>query len=114
MCIRDRYYGVGGPQPVSFANYLPPITFDLLRAGVDLGYNIIDLNGAKHVGFGLGQLFANNGVRVSPAEAFLKPAIHRRNLHIALNTTVTKINLEGKKAVSVDVITCLLYTSRCV
>ena len=42
--LDEGYYGVGGPQPVSFANYLPPITFDLLRAGVELGYNIIDLS----------------------------------------------------------------------
>lgn len=41
----------------------------------------------------IAQMTSKNGVRYSAARAYLRPAQNRPNLHILLNTTVSKILL---------------------
>ncbi|XP_014664301.1 PREDICTED: glucose dehydrogenase [FAD, quinone]-like [Priapulus caudatus] len=50
------------------------------------------------------QANTKDGKRWSTAEAYLRPAMHRSNLDIAINTHVTKINFDGKKATGVTFI----------
>lgn len=54
----------------------------------------------------IAQMTSKNGVRYSTARAFLRPAAERSNLHILLNSTVTKvlINPSSKAANGVEVI----------
>lgn len=65
-----------------------------------------DLNGANSTGFMIAQMTSKNGVRMSTARAFLRPAQNRPNLHILLNTTVSKILLhpQTKSAHGVETI----------
>lgn len=49
---------------------------------------------------------SKNGIRYSSARAFLRPASKRPNLHVLLNTTVTKIlvNPKTKSVIGVEII----------
>ena len=63
----------------------------------------MDLNGRNHTGFAMPQTNSRYGVRYSTARAFLRPAKHRKNLHIMLNSTVTKIIFnQEKEAIGVE------------
>lgn len=65
-----------------------------------------DLNGGNTTGFMIAQMTSRNGIRMSSARAFLRPARNRPNLHILLNTTVSKVlvNPVSKTAHGVEVI----------
>lgn len=62
-----------------------------LKAGRELGYRPTDCNAARQTGFMLPHGFIRRGARCSNAKAFLRPARHRPNLHVALDTFVTKV-----------------------
>lgn len=56
------------------------------------------------VGFSVTQAFVYNGVRWSTAQAYLRPAMDRANLDVAVNTPVAKVLVEGYQATGVRVI----------
>ncbi|MBH5396277.1 GMC family oxidoreductase N-terminal domain-containing protein [Bradyrhizobium sp. CNPSo 4010] len=60
-----------------------------------------DYNNGEQEGFGYFQATIKNGQRWSAARAFLDPARGRPNLHIETNALVSRILLEGKRAVGV-------------
>lgn len=91
------YHGVGGPLPVGQFPYHPPLSHAILQAGLELGYQVRDLNGALHTGFAIAQTTSKNGSRYSMARAFLRPAKDRANLHVMLNATVTRVLIDSKK-----------------
>lgn len=62
----------------------------------------MDINGNNHTGFAIAQCTTFKGKRLSTARAFLRPARNRKNLHIMLNTTATRIIFNGKTAVGVE------------
>lgn len=98
----DKYHGVGGYLNVeeyrSWSDFGDTV---LLKAAKEIGYPIVaDINADKTLGiFGL-QATIKDGVRNSPAVAFLTPAKDRNNLHVVKNALVTKIlfDTKGKKA----------------
>ncbi|KAL7292804.1 glucose dehydrogenase [FAD, quinone] [Trichogramma pretiosum] len=97
------YHGVGGPLTVTQFPYHPPLSHALLQAGKEMGYETVDLNGRTHTGFAIAQTTSRNGSRLSTARAFLRPARNRRNLHVMLNSTATRILFDrNKKAVGVE------------
>ncbi|KAK9497893.1 hypothetical protein O3M35_003797 [Rhynocoris fuscipes] len=100
------YHGVGGLLTVTQFPYHAPLAHAILQAGMEIGYPIRDLNGASHTGFAIAQTTSRNGSRLSTAKAFLRPAKDRPNLHIMLNTTVTRIliNETSKEAYGVEII----------
>nr|CAD7425103.1 unnamed protein product [Timema monikensis] len=100
------YHGVGGYMTVTQFPYHPPLSQALLQAGREMGYQVRDLNGAIHTGFAIAQTTSRNGSRLSLAKAFLRPVKHRSNLHIMLNTTVTRvlINETTKEAYGVEIL----------
>ncbi|XP_057658303.1 glucose dehydrogenase [FAD, quinone] isoform X2 [Diorhabda carinulata] len=100
------YHSKGGLLSVSQFPYHPPLSKSILKAAQELGYPIRDLNGRYHTGFNIAQTTNRNGSRLSTAKAFLRPFIQRSNLHILLNTTVTKvlINSTSKQAYGVEIL----------
>lgn len=54
----------------------------------------------------IAQMTAKNGIRMSSSRAFIRPAQDRPNLHILLNTTVTKVLVhpKSKNAQGVEVV----------
>uniref|UniRef100_A0A182J274 Glucose-methanol-choline oxidoreductase N-terminal domain-containing protein n=1 Tax=Anopheles atroparvus TaxID=41427 RepID=A0A182J274_ANOAO len=89
--VDSKYHSTGGMLPVGRFPYNPPFSYSVLKAGEQLGYQVQDLNGANTTGFMIAQMTNKNGIRFSSARAFLRPAVNRENLHIMLNTTVTKV-----------------------
>ena len=61
-----------------------------------------DYNGQQQEGAGIIQSTIKDGKRASGAAAFLKPVLGRKNLKALTKAQVTKINFEGKKAISVS------------
>src|SRR5260370_26312476 len=60
-----------------------------------------DYNNGQQEGFGYYQVTMKNGKRQSTARAFLDPARNRPNLKIETDALVSRILLDGKRAVGV-------------
>ncbi|KAI5642222.1 GMC oxidoreductase domain-containing protein [Phthorimaea operculella] len=103
--VDQEYRAQGGPLTVSQFPYHPPLSYSIVKAGEELGYQSRDLNGEQHTGFSIAQTTNRNGSRLSVARAFLRPAKNRSNLHVMLNATVTKIliNQTTRQAYAVEV-----------
>ncbi|XP_036334521.1 glucose dehydrogenase [FAD, quinone]-like, partial [Rhagoletis pomonella] len=88
------FHATGGPLPVSFFPYTPPLSYAILEAGAQMGYGIHNLNGDNATGFMQTQMASRDGIRFSAARAFLRPARNRNNLHILLKTTASRVLFE--------------------
>lgn len=82
---------LGGLWTVQDSPYNTPIGPAFLQAGEEMGYDIVDVNGAQQTGFGFYQFNMRRGSRSSTAKSFLRPARLRPNLHVALFSHVTKV-----------------------
>lgn len=85
------YHGMDGYLDVQYAKYKTELVNAFINAGKEIGYENTDPNGDSLLGFGRAQATMRNGRRCSAAKAFLRPIIHRRNLHISMKSRVTKI-----------------------
>ncbi|WP_439153761.1 GMC family oxidoreductase [Yoonia sp.] len=98
----DEFHGDSGPLAVSNMRIQRPICDAWVAAAQTAGYPFNpDYNGADQEGVGYFQLTTKNGRRCSAAVAYLKPVRDRENLQIVTKAQVNKINIEGKRAVSV-------------
>jgi choline dehydrogenase-like flavoprotein len=99
----DDYHSYGGPLGVSMPVATLPICDAYLRAAQELGipYNH-DFNGARQAGVGFYQLTQRDRRRSSAAMAYLKPIRDRTNLTVRLGALVTRVVLEGRRAVGVE------------
>ena len=61
-----------------------------------------DFNGATQEGVGMYQITTRNGFRMSAAKAYLHPALARTNCNIELNSQVTRILFDNKKATGAE------------
>ncbi|KAH9377510.1 hypothetical protein HPB48_013021 [Haemaphysalis longicornis] len=98
-------YGVGGELTVSSPASHTPLAQAFLEAGKELGYDILDYNGGRQIGFSPFQTTIRNGSRWSTASAFLRPVAGpagRKNLHISLHSTANRVLFEGQRAVGVE------------
>ena len=95
-------HGAGGLLDVSDIKEQGTICDAMVRAGMEIGlpYND-DINSGEQEGIGPHQATIRNGRRASTAQAYLKPARQRPNLHIQPNATAYKVMFKGKKAVGV-------------
>ena len=101
---KSKYHHKGGPINVSYSNAtkLPEI---FIEAGKELGYKEVDYNAKEQEGFANQQSCISNGARINTFDTMLRPAMTRENLHVTVNTHVTKINFnDNNRAVSVDFI----------
>lgn len=63
-----------------------------MTAAKEVGLGVSeDLVGPNITGFTVAQTISKNGVRLSAARAYLWPNRKRKNLHVAMNATATKI-----------------------
>ena len=100
----DAYRAQGGPLAVNVGNNMQnPLYRVFIKAGIEAGYPATDdYNGYMQEGFGPMQMTVKNGIRCSTANAYIKPAKHRKNLCIQTHCHVNRIVLEGKKAIGVE------------
>ena len=99
----DEFHGDQGPLSVSNMRIQRPITDAWVAAAQAEGYPFNpDYNGATQEGVGFFQLTSKNGRRCSAAVAYLNPARPRPNLTIVTHAQVTRVLLEGRRAVGVE------------
>lgn len=100
--LDKNYRGNEGELPITHAATQTPLVPTFLKAGQELGYPIVDYNAAEQTGFSAIQATILNGRRQSAAKSFIDP-IHkeRSNLHISLESHVTQVLFEQKRAVGV-------------
>lgn len=92
--VRTPYHSAGGYLTVSEAPYKTPLAEAFTLAVQEMGYGVHDINGKHQTGFMVPQGTIRNGSRCSTAKAFLRPARIRKNLHVMLNTMVTRIIID--------------------
>jgi choline dehydrogenase-like flavoprotein len=98
----NEHHGVGGEVTVSNLRQNNPMCDVLLKAGEEVGLpHNKDFNDGDQFGLGYYHVTQRDGQRCSAAKAFLHPVSNRPNLEIISNAHVTKVNVEGKKAVGV-------------
>ena len=101
--FHDDYHGSGGPLGVSDPVRPLPISAAFLRAAQQAGlpYNP-DFNGRAQEGCGYYQVTNRDARRCSAVEAFLRPAMARRNLTVRTRALATRVVIENGRAVGVD------------
>ena len=83
--------------------YREPLYEAYVEAGKQAGYAFTeDYNGAENEGFTWIQSTMVNGRRCSAAVAYLKPAMARPNVTVEMKAMVTRVLLEGDKAVGIE------------
>jgi choline dehydrogenase-like flavoprotein len=98
----DQYRGTEGPQHVSEVRANYSLTDTWIRAAVEAGIpRSPDLNGADAEGVDRVQVSQRNGWRHSSATAYLSNAAKRKSLRIELKAEVTRILIDGNRAVGV-------------
>jgi choline dehydrogenase len=99
-----EYRGVGGPVRISDVSaQVHPLCERFLKACDRLGIvRTLDFNGAHPEGAGLWEVTIKDGVRVSTANAYLKPARSRRNLEVLTRAHATRVLFEGRRATGVE------------
>jgi choline dehydrogenase-like flavoprotein len=90
---KSNYHGTGGFLTVQESPWHTPLVAAFVEAGTELGYENRDINGAQQTGFMIAQGTIRRGSRCSTAKAFLRPVRLRKNLHVAMNAHVTKVQI---------------------
>ena len=100
------YHGSYGPIHISSMRGQTHPICDVFMAGCEeLGYpRSDDFNGAQFEGAGIYDLNTAYGKRCSSSAAYLRPALHRRNLHIERHALVERVLVDGEhRAIGVRV-----------
>ena len=97
------YRGSDGPLSVRFSTFNEPLVDAYTEAAKDAGLQWNDdLNGPDNEGIGRNQNTIRNGRRCSAAVAYLRPAMARANLTVEVNALVSRVLIEGGRAVGVE------------
>ncbi|QEE43154.1 GMC family oxidoreductase (plasmid) [Rhizobium sp. WL3] len=100
--------GVGGPAHVAQPDAPQPIAQAVLESAASLGIPVFDsANGAMMEGDGgaaIAELRIHNGKRQSVYQSYVAPLVTRRNLTVVTGALVSRLLLEGKRVVGVEVL----------
>ncbi len=100
----NDYHSAGGPLHVTTGAMRNPLYHALVEAGMAAGYSYTpDMNGYQQEGVGPMFMTVKNGVRWSTANAYLRPAMARSNLDIAIKTFTHRICFDGRRAVGIEI-----------
>lgn len=98
------YRGRSGPLHVT--NQTPlvhPLTHEFVKACQQAGMPLNDdFNGAQQDGAGIYEITTKDGIRMSAARAFLRPAMKRSNVTVITGAAVNRVIFEGKRAIGVE------------
>ena len=101
----DTWRGGDGPLHTQSAKSQDPLWEAWLEAGMTAGIGYTeDYNGEKQEGLGRSQSNIHEGRRHSAATAFLRPAMRRGNVDLRVSTPVSRVVMDGKRAVGVEFI----------
>ncbi len=100
----DAYRGGEGKLRTESGAMRNPLYAAWVEAGRQAGYALTgDMNGFQQEGFGRMDMTVGEGRRCSAANAYLRPAMRRRNLEVLTEARVTKILFDGQRAVGVRI-----------
>jgi 4-pyridoxate dehydrogenase len=111
------YRGGDGPLATRMTGFADPLVDAYAESGRVAGYKTTpDYNGAQQEGFGVWQMTSKDGRRCSAADAYLRPALARRNLTVEIEALATKIIFDGRRAAGIQYIkngqTVIAYAER--
>lgn len=94
----------GGPIHVTdITRRAHPLCGTFVETAAQIGFAAsADFNGPDGEGVGVYQINTDNGRRASSANAFLRPALRRRNVALRTRSHATRILFEGRRAVGVE------------
>ncbi|MEV4576847.1 GMC family oxidoreductase N-terminal domain-containing protein [Nonomuraea jabiensis] len=96
-------YGTSGPLYISELRSPNVTTAAFLKACEELGLTRLkELNGPSNEGCCPTPVTQNRGRRWSSADAYLRPAKGRPNLHVITGATVDRVVFEGKRAIGIE------------
>jgi choline dehydrogenase-like flavoprotein len=99
----DAWHGVGGPVAVSDMPDRHELCDAFIASAEALGVpRNDDFNGARQEGAGYYQATIKNGRCASAATGYLRPALKRPNLHVAVEALATRLLFAGTRAVGVE------------
>lgn len=95
----------GGPLSISDLRTTNELSHAFLRACEETGIAPNDdFNGPVREGAGFFKVTQKGGKRFSCADAYLKPALRRKNLTVLTNTHTTRVLFKGKHALGIECI----------
>jgi len=99
----DGWRGTDGPMHVQRGSSHNPLFAAFIEAGRQAGFETTaDYNGSKQEGFGPMEQTIHGGRRWSAANAYLRPALKRRNVSL-VNGFARRVVIESKRAVGVEI-----------
>src|SRR5688572_3663407 len=100
----DTYRGGDGPLQTCYGPLSNPLHAAWLEAGKQAGYPATsDVNGYRQEGFGRFDMTVSpDGRRCSAANAYLRPAMRRRNLAVRTRALAARILFDGRRATGVE------------
>jgi choline dehydrogenase len=101
----NTWRGAGGPIHIRRPRNPHPTAPAFIDAAREMGMPILDdVNGPMVPGAGyINMNIGADGMRVSAARAFLRPALARPNLTLLLKTDVVKLNFRGTRCVGLQI-----------
>lgn len=90
----DEFHSKGGYLTVQEAPWRSPLSIAFVKAGTQLGYDQLDVNGYNQTGFMLNQATMRRAHRCSTSKAFLRPIRLRRNMDIVMNAQTTRLLID--------------------
>jgi choline dehydrogenase-like flavoprotein len=99
----DQYRGVNGPQQVSMMRISNKMIPTFVEAAQEAGLPFrSDYNAADQRGVAYGQVSQKHGLRESTARSYLPRARKRSNFTLSMNSQVTRLLIDGGRAVGVE------------
>lgn len=100
----SAHHGRGGPQHVTeITPHVHPVCHSFIETAEGLGFPVTsDFNGSNPEGVGFYQINTRGGWRASTANAFLHPALKRKNLMLRTKSQATRVLFEGSRAVGIE------------
>jgi len=100
---QDRYRGGSGPQAVSHMRIDHKLIPAFIAAAEQSGLPVNeDYNGAEQEGVAIGQVSQRRGMRASAYRSYVDPIRKRKNITLQGDSHVTRILIEGNRAVGVE------------
>ncbi len=96
------YRGGDGPLSTQMTRFSDPLVDAFAASGQAAGFKATpDYNGAQQEGFCVWQMTVRNGLRCSAADAYLRPALERKDLTVEVHALVTRLVFDGSRAAGV-------------
>jgi choline dehydrogenase len=99
----DAYRGADGPLKTCCGALKNPLYRAFIKAAEQAGYAATeDVNGFRQEGFGRMDMTVFRGRRWSAANAYLQPAMRRKNVFVVTGAGVSRVAFEGRRASGVQ------------